>query len=117
MGLKERDAIKEYLDFYLEQQGYKNTSPYRQLSGDGEAQRKMLFEREGQKILLFVHAQRDYKGGLDDFMRSMQEASKARIASLSVFDQKEFYQRDENKRLRVGGTDKNRRKLLGLEMA
>src|SRR3989338_6361656 len=47
----------------------------------------------------------------------MEQASREGIASLSIFHQNVFYQRDENRRLRVGGTDVNRRKLFGLELA
>ncbi|HIH15548.1 MAG TPA: hypothetical protein HA294_03875 [Nanoarchaeota archaeon] len=117
MEHRERDALSEYLLFYLVQKGFSSHYPYKQFSQDKEARRKILFCRDSLRYLIFTHGDTEYRPNIGNFLASMEQASREGIASLSIFHQNVFYQRDENRRLRVGGTDVNRRKLFGLELA
>ncbi|KHO51802.1 MAG: hypothetical protein QT08_C0020G0016 [archaeon GW2011_AR17] len=115
MEHRERDALSEYLLFYLVQKGFSSHYPYKQFSQDKEARRKILFCRDSLRYLIFTHGDTEYRPNIGNFLASMEQASREGIASLSIFHQNVFYQRDENRRLRVGGTDVNRRKLFGRE--
>src|SRR3989338_4296089 len=106
MEHRERDALSEYLLFYLVQKGFSSHYPYKQFSQDKEARRKILFCRDSLRYLIFTHGDTEYRPNIGNFLASMEQASREGIASLSIFHQNVFYQRDVN-----------RRKLFGLELA
>jgi hypothetical protein len=90
MSVKQRKRIKDYLVAEFEDSGeFTRIVPIVNVKYD-EKDRDILLKREGENILVSIHAHRNYKGGSKKFNRKTYAVSDKGIHTVSVFDDKVF---------------------------
>jgi len=122
MGIKEREAITDYLVEELRSRGsFSSISPHSAFNYDiPEEKRCISLERGRGKFLIAVHSDANYKGGQKSFSAFLRFLTqKEGVACVSVFDDSVFYNWDQGifKPSRRGSQEQIRKriKLLGLE--
>ncbi|MDP3728335.1 MAG: hypothetical protein Q8R18_02665 [bacterium] len=121
MGLREREAIKEYLVEELRSRGtFSSISPNKVFGyNDAEIRRFISLERDQEKYLVVVHSDSSYKPEQEALNKFMRFLGKEKVACVSVFDDSVFYNWDQGpfKPSRTGTREEIRKriKLLGLE--